>query len=215
MQLFETERPRSLDGVIGQDKIVGKLRRRIADNKVGGKGYWISGKSGQGKTTIAQIIANENADEFAIEELDAGQLTPKRISEIEIKSQSRCIGGAGGWAFIVNESHGLTSSCVRQLLVVLERIPSHVVWIFTTTNEGEQMLFDGCDDSSPLISRCVDLKLTSQGLAEKFATHVYKIALKHNLADPSIGDKPFKALAKRTKSNMRAMLQSVENYDFV
>ena len=63
--------------------------------------------------------------------------------------------GELGRAYIVNEAHGLRKDVIRQLLVVLERIPPHSLWIFTTTIEGQEAIFEDYDDASPLLSRCL------------------------------------------------------------
>ena len=60
----------------------------------------------------------------------------------------------------MNEAHGLRKDVIRQMLVTLERIPSHVVWIFTTTTEGQEGLFEDYDDAAPLLSRCLPLPLS-------------------------------------------------------
>ncbi len=78
---------------------------------------------------------------FATQELDATDLTPAALREIEHVMASYGM-GKGGRAFIINEAHGLRKDTIRQLLVVLERLPDHVVVVFTTTCEGEGQLFD-------------------------------------------------------------------------
>src|SRR3989442_7317926 len=157
MQLHEQYRPKHWDEVVGQPDVV----RRIAALKargLGGRAYWLAGPSGSGKTTVALLIAAEVADEFATVELDSADLTPKRLAELERQSATRPL-GKGGWAYLVNESHGLRRDSIRQLLVMLERLPAHVVWVFTTTNEGQKKLFDDVDDASPLLSRCIVLSM--------------------------------------------------------
>lgn len=79
-------------------------------------------------------------------------------------------------AVLVNESHGLSAGAIRQLLVVLERIPGHVVWIFTTTRAGQENLFDDQIDAGPLTSRCIVIQLSQKGLCKPFAERAKKIA---------------------------------------
>ena len=174
MQLHEEHRPKQWADVIGQDKAIRRIQR-VGKRGLSGRAYWISGQSGTGKTTIGRLIAAENADDFAVDEIDAQDCTPKRIADIERSCRCRSF-GKGGRAIIINEAHGLSKAAIRQLLVTLERIPSHVVWCFTTTVDGQESLFDDQIDAHPLLSRCVELPLSRRGLAEAFAERARTIA---------------------------------------
>lgn len=67
------------------------------------------------------------------------------------------MGTKQGRAYIFNEAHGMSKGAVRLMLGVLEPIPSHVVFIFTTTIDGMALFEDGQIDAGPLLSRCVRL----------------------------------------------------------
>ena len=104
---------------------------------------------------------------------------------------------------------GLRKDVIRSLLVILERLPAHVVVIFTTTNDGQESLFEDCDDASPLLSRCLRLDLARRGLAELFAARCLEIARAEQLDGRPIAD--YVRLAKDCRNNFRAMLNHVES----
>jgi len=159
MNLYEQYRPKDFEQVLGQDKAVKVLKSIEKRSGYGGRAFWISGMSGTGKTTLARIIADKIADDFYVYEYDsADKLNYAELGHIQ-EDMMYSAPGKGGRAFIINEAHGLRKPIVRQLLGILERIPPKVVFIFTTTKQGEQKLFEDDIDASPLLSRCMNCLL--------------------------------------------------------
>jgi hypothetical protein len=83
------------------------------------------------------------------------------------------------------------------------------VFVFTTTKVGQEKLFEDNIDANPLLSRCVKIELTNQGLAKVFAEHCRNIATAE-----SLNGKPLQSyikLAARCHNNCRMMLQEIES----
>ena len=208
-QLANKHRPGQWSEVVGQDDTVARLTSLRDSRGLNDRAYWITGGSGTGKTTIAQLIAREIADPACIEELDATGLTVAELKDVERTAGVFGMGAKCGRVWIVNEAHGLRAAVVRQLLVFLDRLPAHCAVIFTTTNEGEAKLFEGQDDANPLISRCLPVPLARRDLAKAFAARARDIARAEGL-DGGKTDAQWLRLVQDNKNNLRAVLQAVD-----
>ena len=200
--LYEANRPDTFDALVGQERAC-KVLSRLS---LGGRAFWITGSSGTGKTTLARIIASKVAESWSTYETDGERFGPGELTELEAGCRFRPLGR--GIAWIVDEAHRLKPSAIARLLTILEWLPEWVSIVFTTTSEAQESLFDGKLDASPLLSRCLPIKLARRGLKKPFAIRCREIAIAAGLDGKPIGD--YEKLAVRCKNNLRAMLQEVE-----
>jgi hypothetical protein len=86
------------------------------------------------------------------------------------------------------------------------------MWIFTTTVDGLS-LFDGGLDSHPLLSRCIEITLSSQGVAPAFARRAQEIATIENLNGQPLA--AYTRLINECQGNFRQALQRIEKGDML
>lgn len=211
MNLASRYKPKDWSEIVGQDAALAILDRLRQSGGLGGRAFWLSADSGQGKSATADLIAQEVAGEsWAINVYDdPSQLTAEELERIRRNYCQRVLGK--GMAFVVNESHGLRRDQVRKLLGLTDtgRIPKWCVWCFTTTRKGEQSLFEGIDDTAPMLSRCVVLPMRHTGLELAFAIRAREIAQAENLDGQGLD--AYISLARSCRCNMREMLTRLES----
>lgn len=206
MRLYKRYRPQAFADVLGQDRAVTRLRSLVDRNALQGQALWISGASGTGKTTLARILAREFGAVMPVEYDSADQFGQSELNELTQEISRRSM--FGNRCYIINEAHGLRKAIIRQLLGFLERLPEDCLIIFTTTKQGQESLFEESIEESPLLSRCLQIPLTNQGLADVFAERALEIARVENLDGQPLAR--YKKLAQSCKNNMRDMLQRIE-----
>lgn len=219
MKLHEKFRPSCWAEVVGQDKVMRQIDCLRRAGGLAGRAYWISGPSGTGKTTIARLIAEEVATPFYTQEIDGRELTESKVEDMKFALRYRPLEGQAH-VFIVNEAHALRPAVITRLLVLIDDlIPDWAVFIFTTTDDAQEELFDARLNSSAFLSRCEPLDLAQRGLAGTparkgeppkpgpFAVQCHRIAEQEGL-----NGKPLAAyvrLLQECKNNLRMALQRV------
>jgi DNA polymerase III delta prime subunit len=211
MPLHEDYRPSTWADFIGNDKAARQLQAITGRAKQTGKGFalWIQGPSGSGKTTAAHLIAKQLGADPVMDvlELDGDKCAKVDVHALETRFGLKAWSG-GFRVCIVNESHAMTDGAVKAWLTLLERIPNKVAVVFSTTAASKGLF--GADEG-PLLSRCIQVSLTNQGLAEAFAARAQQIAEAEGLGGAEA--KEYLALVRACKNNFRAVLSQIEGFE--
>ena len=160
-------RPRNFDEVVGQEAVADALRQSILQNRLA-HAYLFCGPRGVGKTSMARIFAAALQCPHAKEATPCGECeTCQRIFRGEDSDVTEMDGASNRGiddirgliehvqyaptqgryrVFILDEVHMLTRDAFNALLKTLEEPPSHVKFVFATT-EPERIL-------PTVLSRC-------------------------------------------------------------
>lgn len=147
-------RPMVFEDVVGQRHITATLKNALASKRVA-HAYIFSGTRGSGKTTTARILAravnclspvDHNPDNTCevCQEIVAGRsmdvieidgASNRGVEEIRnLRESVRYAPARGKYkVYIIDEVHMLTKEAFNALLKTLEEPPSHVIFVFATT----------------------------------------------------------------------------------
>jgi replication-associated recombination protein RarA len=219
--LYEQYRPRSFNEVVGQDDAIRKIQM-LARRGLTGRVFWITSHSGQGKTTIARLIADQVANDHCTWEIDAQDLSMDMLRVWEKKCEGKPLvfgdDQRRAYAFIVNEAHTLSKRVVDRLKTTLEltNVQANSVWCFTTTinEQAQRQLFDEDKTGGPFLSRAIELILNhGPELELAFALRARQIAQDEQLDGTPL--EGYVSLVKDCRCNMRKVLQRIEAGEMV
>jgi len=147
-------RPQNFDEVVGQEHVVKTLKNAIQQGRVA-HAFILSGPRGVGKTTVARILAKALNCEQGPTQTPCNVCTNCREIAEGISMDVREIDGASNRGideirelrenvkfspvsshhklYIIDEVHMLTREAFNALLKTLEEPPSHVIFVFATT----------------------------------------------------------------------------------
>lgn len=164
--LYRKYRPTNFDEVVGQTHIIQTLKNAIVQNRIA-HAYLFCGPRGTGKTSIAKIFAktlnctnNQDAPCGVCENCKmAANGSHPDIIEIDAASNNgvdevRNLIDKVKYApmqgkykiYIIDEVHMMTSGAFNALLKTIEEPPTHVIFIFATTEPNKVL--------PTIISRC-------------------------------------------------------------
>lgn len=147
-------RPQRFKDVVGQEAILQTLKNAIKFNRLG-QAYLFSGPRGTGKTTLARLLAKalncsalvegepcnqcascqEIGASGSLDVIEIDGASHRGIEDIrKIKETVGYRASSGGYKiYIIDEVHMLTKEAFNALLKTLEEPPSHVKFLFATT----------------------------------------------------------------------------------
>jgi DNA polymerase-3 subunit gamma/tau len=147
-------RPQVFDEVVGQDHVVKTLKNAINLDRIA-HAYLFSGPRGTGKTSVARILAKsvncekgpaetpcnecsncrEITDGSSLDVREIDGASNRGIDEIrELRENIKFSPAASRYKiYIIDEVHMLTKEAFNALLKTLEEPPSHVIFVFATT----------------------------------------------------------------------------------
>ncbi len=191
-------RSQTFDDVVGQDPIARTLKNAIENDRVA-HAYLFSGTRGVGKTTMARILAKalnclkadapttkpcckcesctaiNTGDDIDVIEIDGA--SNNRVEEVRELRENAIYRPARSRfkVYIIDEVHMLTTSAFNALLKILEEPPSHVKFIFATTEPNKVL--------ATIQSRCqrFDFRnITPQMIAKQLKAILKKEKIKYD-----------------------------------
>src|SRR6476661_6729612 len=147
-------RPASFQDVTGQPHVIKTLMNSIAGNRIA-HAFLFSGSRGVGKTTVARILAKslnceqgptstpcdrcanclEIAQGNSVDVIEIDGASNTSVDDVrELRENIKFTPFKGTYrVYIIDEVHMLSNSAFNALLKTLEEPPTHVVFIFATT----------------------------------------------------------------------------------
>ena len=210
--LYRKWRPQTFEDIIGQKHITQTLMNAISLNRIS-HAYIFSGPRGVGKTTTARILAKSLncekgstphpcnkcerciriTDGYSMDVVEIDGASNNGVDSIrELRSKVNFAPAEGKYKiYIIDEVHMLSPGAFNALLKTLEEPPSHVIFIFATTDPHKI--------PSTILSRCQWFNFRRISLAD-IITKLKMIAKDEGL---NINDKTLNMIARSSTGSMR------------
>jgi len=205
-------RPLRFDSVVGQEHITGTLRNAISSNRIH-HAYLFCGPRGVGKTTTARILARavnclepegtepcnkctNCTSTLAGRSLDIIEIDGASNNSVDdvrkLRENARYQPSLGKYKmYIIDEVHMLSTSAFNALLKILEEPPSHLLFVFATTESHKV--------PATIISRCQRFDFRRMEIADIVSQLKY-ISEKEEI---QIDEESLVTIAKKGDGSMR------------
>lgn len=152
-ELHKRYRPKALEHVFGQARLVAQLRKAIKSGL--DHAILLSGPTGTGKTTLMRILrrAVNCSDNDYLEVNTADFRGIDMVKDLRRTVQLQPFGGGEARVIGIDECHKLTNDAQNAILKLLEDPPDHAYFILGTT-DPQKML-------KALTGRCTEYKLNA------------------------------------------------------
>ena len=205
-------RPQSWESLVGQSHVSATLKNAIEHERLA-HAYLFTGPRGVGKTSAARILAKalncengpapepcnactnctEIAEGRSVDVFEIDGASNRGIDEVRnLRENIKYTPVHGKYRiYIIDEVHMLTSEAFNALLKTLEEPPSHVLFIFATTEPHRV--------PSTIMSRCQRFDFRRIGVKE-ISSHLHKICEMESI---QVDDDAMMMIAKKADGGLR------------
>jgi len=213
MRLIDTFKPNRLSQIVGNRAAIDRIERAVDQNDgFGGLVIMLTGKTGNGKTLIADLIADMIDGELYRPDCTKDAETAVFIDQMKQDISTRFMFSAQS-VYILDEADKLSPDNIAKLKTTIDAIdrkrqqnlPCHVTVIFTSAKKKEQLSDAQKKHWDELTTRCIrcEVGVTADELNAYFA----------KMTRGKVKDMSRRLSARYTVLSMRAAWDYIDEHD--